>query len=489
MILAIDQGTTGSTAVLIDSALNVVAKHNVEFPQIYPQPGWVEHDPEAIWSSVRGSVRAALAKAGVTAEEIRAIGITNQRETTVLWDRATSSPIHNAIVWQCRRTADVCAKLRAEGHSDRVRAKTGLVLDPYFSGTKLAWVLDAVDGARDRAGRGELAFGTIDTFLVWRLTAGGSHVTDVSNASRTMLMDLGTGAWDDELISLLRTDRSLLPEIRGNAEIYGHTAGLDFLPDGIPIAGMAGDQQAALFGQACFEPGEAKCTFGTGAFLLMNTGTTPIASANGLLTTAAWRLGDETTFALEGSAFIAGAIVQWLRDELKFFESAAEIEALAQSVPDNGGVVCVPALAGLGAPHWNADARGVLWGLTRGTNRGHVARAALEGIALQNRDILEAMEADLGNRLGILRVDGGAAANDMLMQFQADVLDVPVSRPTMLETTALGAGLLAALGAGIFEDLCAVRAAWREDRRFEPTMTDEARTAAVQLWNAGLARA
>ena len=488
MILAIDQGTTGSTAVLIDSALNVVAKHNDEFPQIYPQPGWVEHDPEAIWASVRSSVLAALDKASVSADQIRAIGITNQRETTVVWDRETSAPIHNAIVWQCRRTAEVCAELRRQGHSDNVRKKTGLVLDPYFSGTKLAWILDAVDGARARAGRGELAFGTIDTFLVWRLTAGETHVTDVSNASRTMLMDLQSGAWDDELISVLRVERSMLPDIRGNAEVYGHTQGLDFLPDGIPIAGMAGDQQAALFGQACFEPGEAKCTFGTGAFLLMNTGTTPIASDNGLLTTAAWRLGTETTYALEGSAFIAGAVVQWLRDELKFFESAAEIEALAQSVPDNGGVVCVPALAGLGAPHWNAEARGVLWGLTRGTNRGHIARAALEGIALQNRDILDAMEADLGAALELLRVDGGAAANDMLMQFQADVLDVPVSRPTMLETTALGAGLLAALGAGIFADLDAVRAAWQEDRRFAPAMTDGARQAAIDLWNAGLER-
>ena len=490
MILAIDQGTTGSTAVLIDASLNVVAKHNQEFPQIYPQPGWVEHNPEEIWSSVEVAVRGALEKAGAAASEIKAIGITNQRETTVVWDRATSAPIRNAIVWQCRRTTEICAALKAAGHESTVRAKTGLVLDPYFSGTKLAWTLDAVDGARDRASRGELAFGTIDSFLVWRLTDGQTHVTDVSNASRTMLMDLHSGEWDDELIALLRAERAMLPEIRGNAEVYGHTKGLSFLPDGIPIAGMAGDQQAALFGQACFRPGEAKCTYGTGAFLLMNTGTAPIASDNGLLTTAAWRIDGETTFALEGSAFIAGAVVQWLRDELQFFESSEEIEAMAASVADNGGVVCVPALAGLGAPHWNPEARGVLWGLTRGTNRGHIARAALEGIALQNRDILEAMEADLSDdqALGLLRVDGGAAANNMLMQFQADVLNVPVSRPTMLETTALGAGLLAALGAGIFSDLEAVRAAWLEDRRFTPAMSDEDREAAVELWNAGLAR-
>ena len=490
MILSIDQGTTGSTAVLIDSSLAVVAKHNQEFPQIYPQPGWVEHNPEDIWSSVETAVSGALAKAGISASEITAIGITNQRETTVVWDRATSAPIRNAIVWQCRRTTETCAALKKAGHEPNVREKTGLVLDPYFSGTKLSWTLDAVDGARARAQRGELAFGTIDSFLVWRLTGGVTHVTDVSNASRTMLMNLRTGEWDDELIALLRAERALLPEIRGNAEVYGHTKGLSFLPDGIPIAGMAGDQQAALFGQACFLPGEAKCTYGTGAFLLMNTGSTPIASKNGLLTTAAWRIGGQMTYALEGSAFIAGAVVQWLRDELQFFESAEEIEAMAASVADNGGVVCVPALAGLGAPHWNPEARGVIWGLTRGTNRGHIARAALEGIALQNRDILEAMEADLGdgNGLGLLRVDGGAAANNMLMQFQADVLDVPVSRPTMLETTALGAGLLAGLGAGIFSDLEAVRSVWSEDQRFEPQMSSQDRDAAVALWNAGLAR-
>ncbi len=488
IILAIDQGTTGSTAVLLDENLRVLASANQEFPQIYPQPGWVEHDPNAIWTSVEGSVRDALAKAGVAADAIAAIGITNQRETTVVWDRASSEPIHNAIVWQCRRTSDRTRALREAGHAERFKRGTGLVLDPYFSGTKIAWLLDHVDGARARAERGDLAFGTIDTFLVWRLTGGAVHVTDFSNASRTLCMDLRSGTWDDELIDLLGVPRSVLPEIRSNAEVYGHTKGLGFLPDGIRIAGMAGDQQSALFGQACFEPGEAKCTYGTGAFLLMNIGSEPMVSEHGLLTTGAWRLGDETVYALEGSAFVAGAVVQWLRDEMKFFSSAAEIEALAGSVDDTGGVVLVPALTGLGAPHWNPDARGVLWGITRGTTRGHVARAALEGIAFQNRDILEAMENDLGERLRVLRVDGGAAANDLLMQFQSDLLGVPISRPHLLETTALGAALLAGLGVGLFEDLQAVRDAWREERRFEPSMDEATRAKAVALWESGLAR-
>lgn len=488
MILAIDQGTTGTTAVVLDENLNVRSRSNREFPQIYPRPGWVEHSPAEIWGSVRAAIGGALESASLSGSDIRAIGITNQRETTVVWERATGNPIHNAIVWQCRRTAPECTKLREAGHEDMVRRKTGLVLDPYFSGTKLAWILDAVDGARARAERGELAFGTIDSYLVWRLTGGAAHVTDLSNASRTMLMDLRTGAWDDELVDLLRAERSMLPNILGNAEVYGVTRGLDVIPDGIPIAGMAGDQQAALFGQTCFDEGEAKCTYGTGAFLLMNTGATPVPSSNGLLTTAAWQIGDDRVYALEGSAFIAGAVVQWLRDEMRFFDSSAQIEALASSVPDSGGVVLVPALTGLGAPHWNPAARGVLWGITRGTSRAHVARAALEGIAFQNRDILEAMEADLGKPLGVLRVDGGAAANNLLMQFQSDILDVEVSRPAMLETTALGAALLAGLGAGLFSDLAAIKAAWREERRFSPAMDDAARDTALALWRQGLAR-
>ena len=399
VLLAIDQGTTGSTAVLMDTDLNVLAKHNTEYPQLYPEPGWVEHNPEDIWRSVEETVRTAIRQARIKPTDIAAIGITNQRETSVVWDRKSNAPIHNAIVWQCRRTRDICASLKAAGHETMVREKTGLVLDPYFSGTKVAWILDHVDGARDRAAKGELAFGTIDTFLTWRLTGGAVHVTDISNASRTMLMDLKAGEWDPALLELLRVPSSVLPEIRSNAEVYGTTKGLSFLPDGIPVAGMAGDQQAALFGQACFRPGEAKCTFGTGAFLLMNTGDQVVPSTNGLLTTAAWRLGDNVTYALEGSAFIAGAAVQWLRDGLEIIEAAPEVEALAASVPNSGGVVLIPAFAGLGAPHWNPDARGVIWGITRGTTRAHIARATLESIALQNVDILNAMSSDLGEEL------------------------------------------------------------------------------------------
>ncbi|MFT4704068.1 MAG: glycerol kinase [Bradymonadia bacterium] len=488
MFLAIDQGTTGTTAVVLDRELNLLAKANREFQQLYPEPGWVEHRPQAIWASVRDAVRAVLADQDVRVAEIQAIGITNQRETSVIWDRESHEPIHNAIVWQCRRTADTCDALKAAGNAVMVRKKTGLVLDPYFSGTKAAWMLDHVDGARERAERGELAFGTIDSFLVWQLTAGDVHVTDVSNASRTMLMDLRSGEWDDGLCSMLRVPRVLLPEIRGNAEVYGHTKGLDFLPDGIPIAGMAGDQQAALFGQACFEPGEAKCTYGTGAFLLMNTGAEVVESTHGLLSTAAWRVGGKTTYALEGSAFVAGAVVQWLRDEMKFFESAEEVESLAATVDDSGGVVLVPAFTGLGAPHWNPHARGVLWGITRGTKRAHVARAALEGIAFQNTEILQAMQADLGEPMRALKVDGGASANDLLMQFQADLLNVPLSRPHMLETTALGAALLAALGVGAFDDVSAIRDAWLEQRRFTPAMSDAERAKALSLWQKGIAR-
>ena len=489
LILAIDQGTTGTTAVLLNAGLEVLASVNREFAQIFPQPGWVEHAPEAIWASVEAAVRGALEKAGVPAERIAAIGITNQRETTVVWERSTHRPIHNAIVWQCRRTRDACNVLRAAGHEALVRQRTGLVLDPYFSGTKAAWILDAVPGARDAADRGELAFGTIDTFLVWRLTGGAVHVTDVSNASRTMLMSLQTGDWDDEMLALLRVPRSVLPRIGASAERYGVTKGLGFLPDGIPITGMAGDQQAALFGQACFETGQAKCTYGTGAFLLMNTGSEPVFSSHGLLSTAAWKLGDgPLVYALEGSAFVAGAVVQWLRDNLGFFVSSHEIEALAATVNDSEGVVMVPALTGLGAPHWNPDARGLLWGVTRGTTKAHIARAALEGIAHQCRDILGAMEADLGGNLSLLRVDGGASANNLLMQIQTDLLEVPISRPRIIETTALGAALLAGLGAGLYADLEQVRAVWREERRFEPAMAADRRAQMLALWQEGLRR-
>lgn len=487
-LLAIDQGTTGSTALILDASLKPVATASKEFEQIYPHPGWVEHNPEAIWSSVAHAVRQALKAADIDGSAIAAIGITNQRETTVVWDRESSTPIGNAIVWQCRRTSDLTERLRAEGHEPEVRQRTGLVLDPYFSASKIAWLLDNTQDSRARAQRGELAFGNIDSFLVWRLTDGEVHVSDISNASRTSLMNLETGDWDPAMLELFNIPSQLLPEIRGNAEVYGHTKGLGFLPDGIPIAGMAGDQQAALFGQACFEPAQAKCTYGTGAFVLMNVGNKPIASEHGLLTTAAWRLNGETTYALEGSAFIAGAIVQWLRDELQILNSAAEVEALAQSVPDNGGVVLVPALAGLGAPHWRPDARGVIWGLTRGSSRGHIARAALEGIALEVRDILDAMQADLGRDLKLLRVDGGASKNNLLMQIQCDLLQVTLSRPTIVETTALGAALLAGLGAGIFSDLSSITDSWREERAFTAAMSDAERDKLLALWAEGLKR-
>lgn len=488
-ILAIDQGTTGTTVLVLDSNLNVLAKVNQEFPQIYPRPGWVEHDPEAIWASVEATIAGALKKAGVDGGEIAGIGITNQRETTTVWRRSDGAPIHNSIVWQCRRTTDFCAGLKEQGLEPLFRERSGLVLDPYFSGTKARWILDHVDGARAAAEAGDLAFGTIDSFLVWRLSDGQAHVTDVSNASRTLGMNLKTLQWDDDLLGHLGVPRSILPEIRSCSEIYARTRGLDVLPDGIPIAGMAGDQQAALFGQVCFGAGEAKCTFGTGAFLLMNTGSEAVPSTNGLLTTVGWQVGGQVSYALEGSAFIAGAAVQWLRDGLGIITSATEIEALARTVSDSGGVTFVPALAGLGAPHWRAEARGLLCGLDRGVTRGHIARAAIEGIALQNADILKAMEADSGVKLTALKVDGGAAANDLLMQFQADVLDVPIVRPKMLETTALGAGLLAGLATGVWGSRDEAKEAWKRERTFTPGMSEEERTERLARWASAVARA
>jgi glycerol kinase len=488
-VLAIDEGTTGATVLLLDEAQRVVSRVTREFTQIFPRPGWVEHNPEDIWDAVEGCVEGALQKAGASGNDVAAIGITNQRETTVLWRRADRRPIHNAIVWQCRRTTEQCQRLKEAGLEPLFRRKSGLVLDPYFSGTKLRWLLDEVPGARAMAQRGELAFGTIDTFLVHRLSAGQAHVTDVSNASRTLLMDLRTLDWDEELLSHLDVPRSVLPQIRSSSEVYGHTKGLDVLPDGIPIAGIAGDQQAALFGQVCFEPGEAKCTYGTGAFLLMNTGSQPVPSQRGMLTTVAWKIGDRVDYALEGSAFIAGAAVQWLRDGLGIIQSAAEIEALAQTVADSGGVVFVPALTGLGAPHWRPDARGLLTGLSRGTHRGHIARATIEGIALQNADILAAMEQDSGVALAQLKVDGGAAANNLMMQFQADILAVPIVRPQMLETTALGAGLLAGLAVGIWRDLDEMRALWRSAFTFRPKMEAAERQGFVARWHDAVGRA
>jgi len=467
-LLAIDQGTTGSTALIIDDSLRVVGKVNREFAQIYPRPGWVAHDPEAIWRSCLDAIAAVIAQAGVPAAQIGAIGITNQRETTAVWRAADGQPIDHAIVWQCRRTAPVCDALVAAGHADRVRALTGLPIDAYFSATKIAWLIDHVDGARAAAERGELRFGTIDTLLAWRLTGGRVHATDPSNASRTMLYDIGARRFSDELCELLRVPRRMLPEVRPSAGVFGHTRGVPGLPDGIPIAGIAGDQQSALCGQLCTRPGMAKCTYGTGAFLLMHTGTEPVASRQGLITTVAWQVGDRFEYALEGAVFIAGAAVQWLRDGLGIIGSASEIEALARSVPDAGGVVFVPALVGLGAPHWRPEARGAISGITRGTTRAHLARATLDGIALSCADLLDAMERDLGRRLTELRVDGGAAANDLLMQTQADLLQCRVVRPEGIETTALGAAILAGVGSGWFGSLDDAAAAWRQDRTFEP---------------------
>jgi glycerol kinase len=483
-VIAIDQGTTGSTVLVLDEQLHVRGRGYKEFRQIYPQPGWVEHDPEDIWASVLDALGQALG--GIDAGSIAAIGITNQRETSVLWDRKTGKPAHNAIVWQDRRTADRCAELKAAGKEARVRELTGLTLDPYFSGTKVNWMLRNGLAARVN----ELAFGTIDSFLLWRLTGGARHATDVTNASRTLLLDLHTLAWSDELCELIGVPRTLLPEVVPSSGECGTTKGVPGLRDGIPIAGLAGDQQSALFGQACFTPGDAKCTFGTGAFILMNTGDQPVASKSGLLTTVAWQLSNgELRYALEGSAFIAGAAVQWLRDGLGLFTNASEVEALAKSVPDSGGVIVVPAFAGLGAPHWRPEARASITGLTRGSTRAHIARATLEGIALQNVDILRAMERDSGRSLGTLKVDGGAAANDLLMQFQSDVLGVEIARPELVESTALGAAFLAGLGTGVWSDQISIATTWREQRRFKPAADRAWVKPHLARWDAAVAKA
>ena len=488
-ILAIDQGTTGTTCLILDRDLKVRARLSEEFCQIFPRPGWVEHDLEDIWATVASLVPRTLAAAGIPPTALAAIGITNQRETTGLWRRADGRPLHNAIVWQCRRTADRCAELRSAGKARLVRARTGLVLDPYFSATKLAWLLDHVPGARAQAERGELCFGTIDTFLAWRLTGGAAHVTDASNAARTLLFNIRKCAFDPVLLDLFGVPAALLPEVRSSSEVYGVTRALPFLPDGIPIAGIAGDQQAALFGQACFAKGEAKCTFGTGAFLLMNIGQRPLGSKSGLLTTIAWKLGDEVTYAFEGSAFIAGAAVQWLRDGLGIIASASESEALARTVEDSGEVVFVPALTGLGAPHWRSSARGLLAGVSRDTTRGHLARAVLEGIDFQVHDLVAAMRADAGAALPCLMVDGGASANGLQMQFLADLLGVPVIRPRMVETTALGAAFLAGLATGVWQDKAEIRAAWERGACFTPAMCPADREARLARWRRAVRRA
>jgi glycerol kinase len=485
-VLAIDQGTTGTTVLILDRGLGVRAKVNQEFRQIFPKPGWVEHDLEDIWGSTVATVQRALREAGLRGTDVAAIGITNQRETAGLWDRRSGRPLHHAIVWQDRRTTETCARLKAEGREPRVREKTGLVLDPYFSATKVRWLLDHVKGAQEKAEAGAAAFGTIDTFLAWRLTGGAAHVTDVSNASRTLLMDLRTREWDRELMDLFGVPRSVLPEIRPSSSIFGTTKGVKALPDGIPVSGIAGDQQAALFGQACFEPGEAKCTYGTGAFLLQNTGPEPVFSSRGLLTTVAWQIGGEVAYALEGSSFIAGAAVQWLRDGLGLIKKSADVEALARQVKDSGGVTFVPALAGLGAPHWRPEARGVLRGIDRGTTAAHLARATLEGIAFLIHDLAEAMRAEAQRPIPAFRVDGGASQNDLLMQFQADLLGIPVERPRLIETTAFGAAFLAGLAAGVWKDREEIRRSWKVGKRFEPRMTPVEREAHVARWRKAL---
>jgi glycerol kinase len=492
-LLAIDQGTTGSTALVMTTDGRTLGRATLEFPQHFPEPGWVEHEPEEIWGSVLGAVREALARAQIPGSDVGAIGITNQRETTLLWERATGTPVHRAIVWQDRRTASRCEELRRAGHAERVSAATGLVLDPYFSGTKLEWLLDHVAGARKRATAGELCFGTVDSFLVYRLAGGARasapHVTDVTNASRTLLMELATRRWDAEQCRLLRVPEAVLPRIVASAERVAVTKDVPGLPDGIPIAGIAGDQHAALFGQACFAAGDAKCTYGTGAFVLMNTGSVPVRSARGLLTTVAWQVGNDVAYALEGSVFIAGAAVQWLRDGLGIIRSAAEVEALARSVPDTGGVSFVPALAGLGAPYWDAGARGLISGITRGTTRAHLARAALESIALQVDDVLCSMRADVTAPFERMRVDGGAAANDLLLQMQSDFSGVSVERPTELESTARGAAMLAGVGAGLFPSASEARKVVRVDRVFEPQVSPADRQTIRKRWEEAVSRA
>jgi glycerol kinase len=486
-ILAFDQGTTSSRAILLTHDGAIVSVAQREFQQFDPKPGWVEHDAEEIAASQLDMAREAMAKVKAAPKDIKAIGITNQRETTVIWDRATGKPISKAIVWQDRRTAGICQKLKADGREDLIRKKTGLVIDAYFSGTKIMWILANVPGAMDRAKKGELAFGTIDCWLIWNLTQGKVHATDLTNASRTMLCDIHTGQWDDELLSMLGVPRSMCPNIVGSSEVVAEATAKGF--EGIPIAGIAGDQQAALFGQMCVTPGMAKCTYGTGAFALMNLGTKSDISPHRLLTTVAWKTDNTIQYANEGSVFIAGAVVQWLRDGLGIIKDSSEIEALARSVPDNGDVYLVPAFVGLGAPHWDQYARGVICGLTRGTPAGHIARAALEGIAFQVADLLVVMRKDSGTPLSELRVDGGAAVDDLLMQFQADLLGIPVVRPTIPETTALGAAYLAGLAVGFWKNHDDIASKWKISKRYEPAMKKDQVQALRNRWNQALDRA
>jgi glycerol kinase len=486
-IIALDQGTTSSRAIVFDHEASIVAVGQREFRQIFPHPGWVEHDPGEIWATQISVTTEALGRAHLRPRDIAAIGITNQRETTVVWDRETGEPVYNAIVWQDRRTADFCDRLKRDGHEDFIRERTGLVIDAYFSGSKIAWILDNVPGARARAEAGKLAFGTIDSWLVSQLTSDSTHITDVTNASRTMLFNINTLRWDDDLLRLLRVPASMLPEVRSSSEIYGNVS-TTLGPAAVPIAGIAGDQQAALFGQMCVSSGMTKNTYGTGCFLLQNTGERPAISRNRLLSTVAWQVGGKTMYALEGSVFIGGAVVQWLRDGLGIIRESSDVEALALSVADSGGVYVVPAFAGLGAPHWDPYARGTIVGITRGTKAAHIARAALESIAFQVADLLEAARADAGIDLAELRVDGGAAANNYLLQFQADMLGVAVVRPKVTETTALGAAYLAGLAVGFWDSIDAVARHWRVDRRFEPSMPSSAAAARRAEWHEALNR-
>lgn len=481
-VLALDQGTTSSRAILFDRAGSVIGTAQKEFPQVFPQPGWVEHNPREILTSVLVTVTELLAKTQVELGELAAIGITNQRETTVVWDRATGQPIHNAIVWQSRQSVSICEQLRAEGHESLVRERTGLLIDAYFSATKLRWILDHVEGAQQRAERGELLFGTIDTWLIWNLSGGTAHVTDVSNASRTLLYDIHRRCWDDDLLAMLRIPRAVLPEVRSSSEIYANTAPSQFFGASVPIAGVAGDQQAALFGQACFAPGMAKNTYGTGCFMLMHTGEEAVSSKHGLLTTIAWQLGDRVEYALEGSIFVAGSVIQWLRDGLRMLGKASDSQAYAERVASSDGVYVVPAFVGLGAPYWRSDVRGAVFGLTRGTSKEHFIRAALESLAYQSRDVLTAMEADAGIALKELRADGGAIANDFMAQFQSDLLGVPVVRPRVQETTALGAAYLAGLAVGFWRDCEEIAGLWQVDRQFTPDMPAAERDRLYRGW-------
>jgi glycerol kinase len=481
-ILSLDQGTTSSRAILFDHSGNMISVAQKEFKQIYPKPGWVEHNAEEIWSTQYGVLAEVLAKKNISNEQVAAIGITNQRETTVVWDRKTGKPVYNAIVWQDRRTAEYCDELKKQGLAKTIQEKTGLVIDAYFSATKLKWILDNVEGARKKAENGELAFGTIDSWLVWKLSAGQLHITDVSNASRTMLLNIHTCEWDAELLKIFNIPRAVLPEVKASSEVYGVSGSIIAPSSAVPIAGIAGDQQAALFGQLCTQPGMVKNTYGTGCFMLMNTGTKAVASKNNLLTTVAWKINNGVEYALEGSIFIAGAVVQWLRDGLHIIRSSADVEALAAQVSETDGVYVIPAFAGLGAPHWNQYARGSIFGMTRGTTDAHIARAALESIAYQTHDVLKAMEADSQISIKELRVDGGATANNLLMQFQSDILQVPVVRPKVYETTALGAAYLAGLAVGFWKSIDDIQQQWQTDKRFEPSMPADKKTILLKGW-------